>query len=62
MAPSPHPRPSVPAAGRSRAILRRVVDITAITLAFAVVIALTLPSSRDRVAEAPSPVASRAPL
>jgi hypothetical protein len=56
MAPSPHLRPSA----RARSVARRLVDVAAI--AFAVVIALTLPPSRDHVAEAPSPVATRAPL
>jgi hypothetical protein len=58
MPPSPHLRPSA----RARALVRRLVDVAAITLAFAVVIALTLPPSRDHVAEAPVPVATRAPL
>lgn len=58
MSSSPHLRPSA----RARALVRRFVDVAAIALAFAVVIALTLPPSRDHVAEAPSPVASRAPL
>jgi hypothetical protein len=58
MAPSPHLRPSA----RARSVVRRLVDVAAIALAFAVVIALTLPPSRDHVAEAPSPVATRAPL
>lgn len=58
-----HPSPSrSPVASRrpTRAVLRRAVDIVAITIAFAVVLALTLPLPRTDVASAP--VAARAPL